>query len=340
MYSKDRFLSAAKREDVDRPPVWIMRQAGRTLPEYRHLREKYSFWDLCRNPELAAEVTLQPLKRFSLDAAVIFSDILVIPDALGMNVSFSPKLSLSPVITGKKDLQNLKTKDFLLRLEYVAETIRSVNLSIKKTAVLGFSGAPFTLSRYMIEGKSTGKNSKAKEWMFRHPDLFLELQEILSSVISEYLIFQAEASATAVQLFDTWAGELHPEDYRKFVQPFIRRIIQTVKKRTSIPVIYYINGAAGHLDAVFATGADVLSVDWRISLSKIRKRLGTETVLQGNLDPALLFSPPEVIRERVHRLIQETAGKGHIVNLGHGLNPETPLSGIEAFVQSVIEWKK
>ncbi len=341
MTSIERFLKAVRFEDLDRPPVWIMRQAGRTLPEYRRLREKHSFWQLCTTPELAAEATLQPLERFPLDAAVIFSDILVVPAVLGMEVSFSPRLAVSPVVRDLEGIELLNADGICERLDYVAAAIKKVYQDTQgKTAILGFSGAPFTLSSYMIEGGSSRHFIKVREMMYRHTSTFMALQEKLTHVISDYLILQAEASATAVQLFDTWAGELNPRDFKTFVQPFVQRIVQTVKKKVDIPIIYYINGIASHLSAAATTGADVLGVDWRITLSEVRRKLGERTIVQGNLDPAVLFAPQDEIHRHVKELLKETGGRGHIVNLGHGLIPETPLSGIETFVQTVIDWQK
>ncbi len=340
MNSLERFLKASRFENVDRPPVWMMRQAGRTLPEYRSLREKHSFWKICRTPELATEVTLQPIRRFPIDAAVIFSDILVIPDAMGLEVSFTPKLSISPVIQTAADVDRLDVSQIEKQLDYVAETIRCVNREIgSQKAVLGFSGAPFTISSYMIEGGGSRHFIKVREMMYRQTQLFLDLQEKLVQAISMYLILQAKASATAVQLFDTWAGELNPKDYSRFVQPFVKSIIENVKKCSDIPVIYYINGIGNLLSAAASTGADVIGVDWRMTLTQVRQVLGDKTVVQGNLDPALLFAPEDEIRQRVRQMIAETNGLGHIVNLGHGLIPESPLSGIEAFIETVIEWK-
>lgn len=341
MTSRERFLRAVRFEDVDRPPVWLMRQAGRTLPEYRRLREKHSFWELCRTPELAAEVTLQPLHRFPLDAAVIFSDILVVPAALGMEVSFSPRLELSPAISGREGIERLNVDDICQRLDYVAAAIQKVSRKTKgKIAILGFSGAPFTLSSYMIEGRSSRHFIKVREMMHQDTPAFMDLQEKLSQAISGYLLLQAKASVSAVQLFDTWAGELDPRDFETFVQPFVHKIIQTVRKKKDIPIIYYVNGIGSHLSSAAATGADVLGVDWRITLSEVRRRLGERTAVQGNLDPAALFAPQREIRRRVNDLLHETGGLGHIVNLGHGLIPQTPLSGIQTFIQSVIEWRK
>jgi uroporphyrinogen decarboxylase len=341
MESIERFLKAVRFEDLDRPPVWMMRQAGRTLPEYRRLREKQSFWQLCTTPELAAEVTLQPLKRFPLDAAVIFSDILVVPAALGMEVSFSPRLAVFPAISDLEGIERLNVDGISERLDYVAAVIKKVFKDTKgKTAILGFSGAPFTLSSYMIEGGSSRHFIKVREMMYQNTSTFLALQEKLTHVISEYLILQAEASATAVQLFDTWAGELNPRDFETYVQPFVQRIIQTIKKKVDIPIIYYINGIGSHLSAAATTGADVLGVDWRVTLSEVRRKLGEQTAVQGNLDPAVLFAPQDEIRRRVKELLNETGGRGHIVNLGHGLIPETPLSGIETFAQTVIDRQK
>ncbi len=340
MLSKERFVRACRFDTVDRPPVWMMRQAGRTLPEYRALREKHSFWDVCRSAELGAEVTLQPLKRFPVDAAVIFSDILVVPEAMGLNVQFTPRLAVDPPVKDTSDINKLDIAGIPKKLDYVAGVIRTVYREIgQEKAVLGFSGAPYTLACYMIEGGSSKHFLKIRELMYHNRPVFETLMDKLATAVIEYLKMQAACKVTAIQLFDTWAGELNPEDYRRFVLPVNRKIVSALKS-LDIPVIYYINGIGNLLEIAGEIGADVIGVDWRLTLADVRKRLGPDTVVQGNLDPVLLFAPAEEIRNRTHEMIAETGGAGHIANLGHGLIPETPVSGIEAFVKAVVEWEK
>jgi len=322
MNAQERFLNACFGKPVDRPPVWIMRQAGRTLPEYLALREKHDFWESVKTPELAAEITLQPMRRFHYDAAIIFSDILVIPAAMGMSVGFSP-LSLSPALTKAADISKLKRPDTRKDLGYVERAIKHVRAELGTShAVLGFSGAPFTLASYMVEGGAS-KN--------------FGLMKVLSDSISDYLDMQIEASVTAVQLFDTWAGQLAPEDFERFVLPHVKRIVDRVKAR-GVPLIYYINGIGNLLEKVKRTGADVVGLDWRIDLAEARRRLGENQSVQGNLDPSILFAPEEVISKKVFQMLDKSGGKRHIVNLGHGLMPDTGLSAVKTFVSSVQKW--
>ncbi len=338
MNSVIRFKRALAFEPVDRPPVWIMRQAGRTLPEYLEVRKKYSFWEICKSAELAALVTLQPLKRFPMDAAIIFSDILTVPAVMGMDVKFSGGLSLSPPIRNIRDIHALKTPDVTKELGYVADVIRCVRKEVgHEKAVLGFSGAPYTLANYMVEGGSSKHFYKIKSLMYTDPEAFSTLLSRLSDVVVEYLAMQMDASATAVQLFDSWAGELTPEDFRRFVLPHVQSIISRLKSK-NVPVIYYVNGIGNLVPELKEIGADVIGVDWRINLSEVRRQLGEKTIVQGNLDPTLLFGPEELIRERVFEMFRQTGGLGHIANLGHGVIPETPISGIAAFVKAVTEW--
>ncbi len=338
MNARERFLGACKNQPVDRPPVWIMRQAGRTLPEYLALREKHSFWEICTTPELAAQVSLQPVKRFQMDAAIIFSDILVVPAAMGLNVQFSPEISLSPLIKNKDDLAKLKRPEVHSALGYVEQIIKDVNTEVKgATAVLGFSGAPYTLASYMIEGGRVKNFLKTKAMLFSEPALFKDLMKIITEVVGDYLEMQIEAKATAIQLFDSWAGELAPEDFENMVLPFLVSILERLKPK-GVPIIYYINGIGDLLEPAQKTGADALSIDWRIRLSEVRKRLGPDQVVQGNLDPSMLLAPKELIKQRVFEMLAQTGGKGHIVNLGHGLLAESPLENIETFVTAVREW--
>jgi uroporphyrinogen decarboxylase len=317
----------------------MMRQAGRTLPEYRKLREKHSFWECCRSAELGAEVTLQPLRRFPVDAAIIFSDILVIPDAMGMDVQYTPKLAVLPPLQSEADVNRLNLSGMTGKLDYVSGVIRTVYNEVgAEKAVLGFSGAPYTLACYMIEGGGSKHFLKVREMMYHNPTLFKSLLDKLADAVVEYMLMQMECGISAIQLFDTWAGELNPEDYDRFVLPVVQKIFEKIKVK-KVPLIYYINGIGNLIQRAKESGADVIGVDWRLTLEDVRNTLGQDTIVQGNLDPALLFATPEEIRKRTHQMIAMTGGKGHIANLGHGLIPETPVSGIEAFVKAVTEWK-
>jgi uroporphyrinogen decarboxylase len=338
MNSKQRFLSACLGEPVDRPPVWMMRQAGRTLPEYRALKEQHSFWDMMTTPQLAAEVTMQPLRRFKLDAAVIFSDILTIPAAMGQDVQFSPKLALDPVIGSESDVQGLNTSGITDKLSYVGDALRETRKELTgERALLGFSGAPYTLASYMVEGGSSKTYHRIKALMYQAPDVYHQLLDKLAEAVAEYLEMQVEAGADAVQLFDSWAGELSPPDFNRFALPYVQRVVSRVTDMGA-KIIYYINGMGTLVEGMKASGAHVLGADWRIELATVRARAGRDTVVQGNLDPGALFGAPEEIRRRTFAMLDQTGGVGHIANLGHGLDPATPLEGIQAFVDAVHEW--
>ncbi len=338
MNSMERFENAARGLPVDRPPVWMMRQAGRTLPEYRELRERHTFWELCKTPELAADVTLQPLRRFPIDAAIIFSDILVVPRAMGQDVKFSPKISLSPAVESLSDLSNLQSPDVCKELGFVARALRIViNELGGEKPVLGFSGAPYTIATYMVEGGSSKHFEKIKAMAHKDPALLDKLLEKIGDVVAEYLAMQIEAGVSAVQLFDTWANELSPDDYERFALVPAAKVVSKLAKK-GVPVIYYMNGVSAHLEASKQIGASVVGVDWRVSLRSVRERLGEKTIVQGNLDPAALFAPPDKIKEMTRNMIAQTGGTGHIVNLGHGVLPDTPLEGIAAFIDAAANW--
>jgi uroporphyrinogen decarboxylase len=317
-----------------------MRQAGRTLPEYMALREQHSFLELMGTPELAAEVTLQPLRRFPLDAAVIFSDILVIPAALGQAVGFEGGLSLSPAISGPADFASLSGSPVAEKLAHVLAALKLVRAELgSEKALLGFAGAPFTVASYMVEGGSSKSYARLKSLMYREPEFFRELLFAVADATVEYLKLQFDAGADAVQLFDSWAGELSPEDYREFALPAARRVAEGIRG-SGVPLIYFINGIGNVLESASEIGADIIGVDWRISLPEVRRRLGADTVVQGNLDPGVLFAPPEEITRRTHAMLDSTGGRGHIANLGHGLMPGIPLTGIGAFIDAVISWRR
>lgn len=339
MNGRERFIKACKGEAVDRPPVWIMRQAGRYLPEYLKVREKHSFMEVCRTPELVAEVVMQPLRRFPLDAAILFSDILVVPEALGQRVDYpegGPKLS--PAIDNEKAINDLKAPDDIrASLGYVALGLQAIREQIgEEKALLGFSGAPYTLATYMIEGAGSKKYFKTKEMIFSRPALFLKLMHVLADTVASYLRMQAEEGADALQLFDTWAGELSPPDYERFVLPFVQRIVDSLAD-TGKPVIYFAGGMAGSLPLIEQSGAGVLGVDFRTSMKDVLSRLTKRIALQGNLDPMLLFGEQAEIRSRVRLIHDEMKnGHGHIMNLGHGVLPKTPIENVEAFVDETL----
>lgn len=317
-----------------------MRQAGRTLPEYRALKEKHDFKELMSTPELAAEVTLQPVRRFPFDAAIIFSDILVVPEAMGLELGFSPKLYLSPAVRSRSDVEALRVAGAADSLRYVADAIELVKSQLGDgKALLGFAGAPYTVASYMIEGGGSKSYSRLKSLMYREHAVFDALLGAVADVTTEYLLMQVEAGVDAVQLFDSWAGELSPQDYRMYALPYVQRIVGQIQQ-TGTPVIYYVNGIGNILESANKSGAKILGIDWRISLTDVRKRLGKGVIVQGNLDPGLLFANPDEIRKRTFTMIDETGGKGHIVNLGHGVAPETPLTGIAEFVGAVVDWKR
>lgn len=340
MNSLERFRAACLGAEVDRPPVWIMRQAGRALPEYRVLRQRYSFWEILTTPKLACEASLQPVRRFPLDAVILFSDILVIPAAMGIKVEFDPAPALTPTVKGGDDLRFLTKPNVRKALAYVADTIRLIKDEVGGThAILGFSAAPFTLACYMIDGTGSNRFVRTRTLMYSRPQFFHELLDRVSKVVTEYLRIQANAGVTAFQLFDTWAGELALREFEEFSLKYVSEILKSLED-TGVPSIYYINGISHLLEAAASSGCQVLALDWRIPLSDARHRLGDRVALQGNLDPAILFSAPEVIECKVHRMLDLTGGRGHIVNLGHGLMPETPLGGMGAFVRAVQSWQR
>lgn len=340
MDSRQRFLGACDGAALDRPPVWIMRQAGRTLPEYNALREKHSFWELVSTPALACEVTLQPLRRFPLDAAIVFSDILTVPLAMGVDVQFVPHPVLGQKVASAEDIAALRVDGAAESLSYVYEALRLVRAELgAEKALLGFAGAPYTIASYMVEGGGSKTYSKIKGLLYREPKLYERLLIAISFVTVHYLRQQIEAGADAVQIFDSWAGELSPEDYARAALPYVQLIVEQLAG-SGARVIYYVNGIGNVLEQAAASGADVLGVDWRVGLGEARRRLGPGQALQGNLDPAVLFAAPEYIRARTNEMLSQTNGVAHIANLGHGVQPDTPLAGIEAFVQATVDWRR
>jgi len=341
MNGRERFLSALRFEEVDRPPLWIMRQAGRYLPEYRALREKHSFIEICKTPELAIEATMQPIRRFGFDAAIVFSDILYIPEAMGQKLEYldnGPRLE--PLLESPQSINALRSPDVSSDLAFVAEAVSGLRKALAlETALIGFSGAPFTLAHYMISPRSSRDFTAVKLFAYNYPAAYAQLLEMLTAAVGDYLLMQAQAGADVVQIFDSWGGELSPFDYETLALPYVHSLVERLHGG-GYPVIYYVNGVAGIARQAASTGADVLGVDWRVGLADLRKTLGEETVLQGNLDPALLYAPNETIVARTHAMLDESGGRGHIVNLGKGITPDAPVAGVEALIEAVKSWRR
>ena len=326
----DRLLRALLRQPVDRTPVWIMRQAGRYLPEYLATRAQAgNFMNLCQTPELACEVTLQPLRRYDLDAAIIFSDILTIPDAMGLGLYFEtgegPKFERP--VRSRTDIEALPRPDIGTSLRYVTDAVSLTRREIGgKVPLLGFSGSPWTLATYMIEGGSSKTFSKAKGLLYQEPATAHLLLEKLADTIIDYLNAQIEAGAQGVQIFDTWGGALSFDAYREFSLHYMEKIVAGLKREhdgRQVPVILFSKGCNTQLEALAATGCDALGVDWTITLDEARRRVGDRVALQGNLDPSILLSEPSVIRREVRRTLESFGpGEGHVFNLGHGITPD------------------
>lgn len=332
------FLEACRGEEVAYTPVWIMRQAGRYLPQYQAVRSQIDFLTLCKTPELAAKVTLQPVEVLGVDAAILFSDILIPVEAMGMRLSFSDKQGplLSEPIRTKSAVERLIVPDTEEDMPYTIETIKILRRELEqKVPLIGFSGAPFTLATYMIEGGTSKNFFHTKKMMFQHNGVFSYLMEKLTEMVISYLTAQIKAGAQAVQLFDTWAGVLTPIDYKNLILPYIKKINSELKKQ-GVPIIYFVNNCAGILKEVKKSGADVIGVDWRIDFGDAIKRLGKKMVVQGNLDPCALFLSQEDLEERIKDILWKgEAAKGHIFNLGHGILPETPVENVIAMVEAV-----
>ena len=334
----DTFLKACRGEKVEYTPVWFMRQAGRYLPQYQAIRSNMDFLTLCKNPKFAAEVTLQPVDILGVDAAILFSDILIPVEAMGMHLEFSEKEGpvLSEPVRNKAAVEKLIIPDIEEDLPFVLETIKILRKELEnKVPLIGFSGAPFTLATYMIEGGSSKNYLNTKKMMFQNSGAFGYLMEKLSDVVTSYLSSQINAGAQAVQIFDSWAGILAPSDYRTFALPYVRKIISDLKKE-GVPVIYFANNCAGILKEVKKCGADVIGIDWRIDIGDAIKKIGKKIVVQGNLDPCALFLPREKLEERAGEILWKgEAAKGHIFNLGHGILPQTPVENVVALVEAV-----
>jgi len=332
------FLLAARGQAVDRTPIWLMRQAGRSLPEYRKLRERWTLVDIVAQPDLCAEVTLQPVRRLGVDAAVMFADIML--PLRGMGVDFELVESIGPVIA--RPVRTPADVDALGRPEgeeaapQVIEAVRRV-VAESPVPVICFSGAPFTLASYLIEGRPSRDFSLAKRFMFSEPAAFDRLLGKLATVMSRYLAAQVDAGASAIQVFDSWVGSLAVEDYVERVAPHTRAIFEATA-RLGVPRVHFGTGTAGLLEAIADTGPDVVSLDWRVPLDVGWRRVGLDRGVQGNLDPAVLLGPPDLVRDRARDVLRRAAGRpGHIFNLGHGVLPETPIDSLMTLVETVHE---
>jgi uroporphyrinogen decarboxylase len=337
-----RLLRACRREKVDATPIWLMRQAGRYMAEYRQLREKYSILELIKTPELACEVTLQPIKVFDLDAAIIFADILPPLEGMGLELDFvqgeGPAI-YNPVRTAV-DVERLRVPPPEENLQFTLDAIRlaRAELDPHRLPLIGFSGAPFTLAAYAVEGGSSRHHLRVKGLMMSDARAWHMLMEKLSEVVGHYLLAQAHAGAQVLQIFDSWVGELAPEDYRQHVMPYTKRAIK-IARAAGVPIIHFGTNTSGMLEDLRDAGGDVIGVDWRIDLDTAWERLGESVAIQGNLDPTTLFAPWNGLQARAKKVIdQASRHAGHIFNLGHGILPETPVDNVKRLVDFVHEY--
>ncbi|HUE55363.1 MAG TPA: uroporphyrinogen decarboxylase [Candidatus Udaeobacter sp.] len=331
---RELFLRACRGETLARVPVWMMRQAGRYLPEYRQIRAKHTFLDVCKTPDLAVEVSLQPFRRLGVDAVIVFSDILIPAEAMGLPLELGDAgPNLPNPVRSKADVDKLKLFDPETETGFLPEAIRGIVKSLgPEVPVLGFAAAPWTLACYMVEGKTKEGFATVKSFLYHEPKTFRNLLQRIAQATIPYLQAQIAAGAAAVQLFDTWCGELNLQDYTDFALPAVQEIISGLSE--TVPVIYYTKASQHLLPAVARSGANVLSVDWRIDLAELRKTLGPKIALQGNLDPAVLFGPPEKIRGETLSTLLFLRGRGHILNLGHGILQNTPVENAKLFIET------
>lgn len=336
----DRFLKACQREPVDCTPVWFMRQAGRYLAEYQEVRQKYPLLTICKTPELAAQVTLQPIEKLGVDAAIIFADILLPLEGMGIHLEFAQ--GEGPVIHNpirdKAAVASLRVLEPEETVPFVLEAIRLVRRELnEKIPLIGFAGAPFTLASYIIEGGHSRDYRLTKLMMYQDPNTWKSLLDKLARVVIGYLRGQIRAGAQAVQIFDSWVGCLNPLDYREYILPFSHQIIRELKDE-GVPIIHFGTGTATLLEAMKEAGGDVIGVDWRINLDDAWNRLGYQVAIQGNLDPVVLLAPLPELKKRVKDVLQRAGNRpGHIFNLGHGILPQTPVKNVIATVEMVHE---
>ena len=336
-----RFLDACRRRPTDVRPVWFMRQAGRYLKPYREIRAKNSILEICKRPDLAAEVTLQPIEILDVDAAIIFADLLLPVEPMGLKLEFrageGPHIDNPVRTTNDVDSLSISNTD---DLGYVGESIKLVTAALAgKVPVIGFVGAPFTLASYMIEGGPSKTFLKTKQMMYRDETLWRRLMGKIVDVLGPFALMQVASGARAIQVFDSWVGALGPDDYVRYVAPYSRALIERVRSM-GVPVIHFGTGAAGFFKELHAAGGDVMGVDWRINIDQAWMDISYRSAVQGNLDPAALFAPLPELKAKVHELMKRTGTRpGHIINLGHGILPETPVDHVRAMVDFVREFK-
>ncbi len=334
------FIRACRRQPLERTPIWVMRQAGRYLPEYRELRAKHDFLTVCRTPELAAEVTVQPIRRYGFDAAILFSDILLICQALGMDVEFNPGPVFKSRIESLADVSKLHTGEVAEKLSFVPGAVRASRELLKgETPLIGFAGAPFTVATYMVEGGGSRNFERIKSLLFTAPEAANALLDTLTQGTIEYLGSQAEAGADALMLFDTHAGLLAPEEFDRYVAGPVDKVARAMA-RYNVPIIYYSNGTAGALKRISQLPVQVVGLDFRMDIGSARDILGPNLAVQGNMDPVSLLAGPDQVRRRARQVLESNAGRpGHIFNLGHGILPNAPLECVQALVDTVREWR-
>ncbi len=342
--SESLFLRACRRQPVERTPIWMMRQAGRYLPAYRAVRARASFLELCRNPDLACEVTLQPIDEFGFDAAILFSDILITLPAMGLEVAFpdsGPKIA-TPIRT-QAAIDALGVPDPEAELPYVMEAVRKIKAALAgRVPLIGFAGAPLTMLTYAVEGGGSKDYPHTKKLLYGNPTAAHALLDKLARTCATYLEAQIAAGADAVQIFDSWGGIVSPGDFREFPLRYAKQVIELLRasptfKARAVPIIYFVNGCAPYLADYATSGADVLGVDWRIGIDQVRRGVGDGVALQGNLDPGALFATPAEIRTRVADILASAGPIGHIFNLGHGVLPDTDPEHVRAMVSAVKE---
>ncbi len=343
MLKNDLILRACRREKTERTPIWIMRQAGRYLPEYRAIRDKVSFLELCKTPELAAEVTIQPVDIIGVDAAIIFSDILVIPEAMGMELSIEEGTGpvFSKPIRNEADANELVRIDPLDKLKYVLDAISLTKRELNgKVPIIGFSGSPFTLLTYMVEGKGSKSFSNIKKFIFQQSAAAHKTLDFLADNIIDYLAAKISAGADLVQIFDTWGGILSPHHFEEFSLRYMVKIVEELKMKTDKPVIIFSKGIGSSYEKLINTQADVIGLDWTIELPSVVDKVKGRKAIQGNLDPTVLYASEKTISEEADKILKTVEGNGHIFNLGHGIHPDTEPAKLKFLVDYVKEKSK
>ena len=342
------YINALLKKEVTRTPIWVMRQAGRYLPEYRATRKKAGdFLTLCKSSDLACEVTLQPLERFDLDAAILFSDILTIPDAMGLGLHFvegeGPKFSHP--LSSLSEINQLTKPDVSKDLSYVSEAVSVIKKNLKgRVPLIGFSGSPWTLATYMVEGGSSKTFSKVKGLMYENPKHMHQLLDVLADTIIDYLNSQIEAGADSVMIFDTWGGLLNKASYENFSLMYMSKIVAGINRNyegKTIPVTLFTKGGSAWLEQIAATGCDAVGIDWTVEIGEAERRVGSKVALQGNLDPSVLYASAEVIKSEAHKILDQFQGStGHVFNLGHGITPDVNPESMKALVDAVHSYSK